>query len=99
MENNSDFWWMLALATPTVITVIAIFTAYGKYKEWKGEVNSDRKSFTEFMTEIRKDINKIFDRLPSPQTTAGSSPLGLTEFGEKISTDLEVKKVGSKDCE
>ena len=64
--------------------------------QWKGKVDSDRASFKEFMTgikgdlaEIRSNINRIFERLPSPRPLASGSPLRLTELGRKISARLD----------
>ena len=58
---------------------------------WIGKVNSDRVSFNEFMKEVRRDIKRIFERLPPPQTIAFESPLQLTEFGKEISETLKSK--------
>ncbi len=79
----------LAWLIPSVIAGLAaigggLFKAGG----WFSNVNSDRKSFKEFMDEIRGDIKEILLRLPPP-TVASSSPLRLTDFGEKISAWME----------
>ena len=69
------------------------------FGEWKGEVNTDRDHFKTFMEEmrvemreIRNSIEKLFIRptLPpsSSQPITNSSPLSLTDFGEKIASDL-----------
>ena len=44
------------------------------------------------MKEVRDRLDKILDRLPTPQAITGSSPLQLTEYGERIS-----KLSGAKD--
>lgn len=96
MTETHNLWpivaLLLSIATPTVIALIAIISAFGKYREWKGEVNSDRKSFTEFMVEIRGKFEEILARLPPPQTVAGKSPLALTDFGKVISQELSAKE-------
>ena len=63
--------------------------------QWKGNLDSDRASFKEFMAgikgdlaQIRSDINRIFERLPSGPLARGS-PLRLTELGRKISARLD----------
>lgn len=89
--KNYDFWWLLAFVTPTVIAVIAIIAAFGKYREWKGTVNADLDSFKAFVNEIRKDMKKIMERLPPPPTTVGASPIELTDFGEMVSKDIDAK--------
>lgn len=52
---------------------------------WVGAVNADRRSFKEFMTEVRDDLKKILARLP-PRVFAGESPIELTDLGKNIST-------------
>ena len=83
---NNPATWVIAAAA----VVGAIFAAGG----WFVAVNSDRKSFSEFMKEIkddikevRKDIKKIFQQLPSKVVYSGS-PLQLTDFGKRISECL-----------
>jgi len=39
--------------------------------------------------DIRKDIQKIFERLPEPGTVVSTSPLKLTSIGQKISEEIE----------
>lgn len=88
--------WLL-IATPIVIGLVAIVKGCSVYlqkvrakAEWKGAVDADRTSFKEFMEEVRTDIKKILDRLP-PATAAGSSPITLTDLGEKISREIGAK--------
>ena len=74
------------LANPLVwIGVVALVFGIGK---WVGNVNSDRKSFKEFMNEVRDDIKKTLDRLPPPLPVTAGSPLALTDLGRKISERL-----------
>ena len=55
---------------------------------WYANVNSDRKSFKEFMGRIEKKIEQIFERLPS-RTIESQSPIRLNELGRKISGKLD----------
>jgi len=71
-----------------IVSVIAAILGIGY---WVGQVNSDRKSLKEFMDEIRKDIKDILGRLPPPRPVQGSSPLSLTEFGERIADDIKAR--------
>lgn len=75
-------------------TIIALLAAIGGIGYWIGQVNSDRKSFKEFMKEIKDDISgirdnvqKIFERL-GPPTAASASPAQLTEFGERVAKGI-----------
>lgn len=84
--------WAVAAVTSILLAVIGFVYKYGK---WQGEVNTDRANFKEFMTEIRDDIKKIFERLPTPAVSPGS-PLRLTEYGEKLSDFLNAEKWASE---
>ncbi len=89
--------------TVTVFLFTAIFTILGlvfKIVYWMASVDKDRDALKEgaekdratlqkFMREIREDIKQIFMRLP-PASVAGSSPLRLTDFGERIAKRLKV---------
>ena len=61
---------------------------------WVGAVNADRRSFKEFMTEVRDDLNKILARLP-PRVFAGESPIELTDLGKNISA-RSTARIGQK---
>ena len=61
---------------------------------WVGEVNSDRKSFKEFMAEMRRDMRDIHRDIKhvltalgrlGPSVVGGTSPLRLTELGKRVS--------------
>ena len=62
---------------------------------WKGAVDSDREAFKGFMIEIRNKIDKIFTRLP-PLPVASSSPLCLTELGERISDCVDGRTLAGR---
>ena len=78
-------WWQMLIVG--LAAGGGIFAA-GK---WVGAVNSERESFRAFMKEVREKLDKIFERLPPPQTVESGSPLRLTEFGKEISRQLDVK--------
>ncbi len=59
---------------------------------WYANVNSDRKSFNEFMDYIRGRIDEIFDRLPNP-LTKDASPLRLSDSGEEISKKINAPTI------
>lgn len=70
---------------------------------WVGRVNSDRESFKGFVKEIRTDIseirtniNRIFERLPVPQLVKTSSPVTLTERGAEVSKTVQSKAWSDK---
>ena len=90
---NLDYW--LVGITGVIISIVVTFLltainfAY-KYGKWKGEVNTDRNTFKEFMLEIRKDIKEIFGRLP-PLLTTSLSPIRLTELGGRISNNIDAE--------
>ena len=80
------------LENPIVfVLILTIATGLFYAGRWTGNVNTDRENFKNFMKEIRDKIDKIFERLPAPPPIATSSPLQLTDFGEKISACADGK--------
>ncbi|MCY4131331.1 MAG: hypothetical protein OXF39_01645 [Nitrospira sp.] len=82
MENLSPY------ATPIVIVIIAIIGGVVGLIQWGANVNADRKTFREFMEEVKNDIKELLRRLP-PVTTTGESPIELTDLGKKVVTMLQ----------
>ena len=70
-------------------TILAGIAAMAGVGYWVGQINSDRKSFKEFMREVRDDIKTILNRLPPEPTAKGSSPMHLTDFGERIAKHID----------
>lgn len=84
MENWPD--------TPLILVAfLAVASVLVSIGVWVGSVNADRKSFKEFMNEVRNDIKKILARLPAP-TIEGGSPIRLTDLGRSVADDLDVGK-------
>ena len=82
MENISEY------ATPLTLIGITIVGAVISFIQWHANVNADRKTFKEFMNEIKNDIKTILLRLP-PSATSQNSPIRLTELGDKIVQDVK----------
>ena len=85
-----------------ILIILAIGTAVFYIGRWVGDVNSDGKSFKEFMTrienkfdEINKHIIEIFKKLPE-QAATGASPLELTDFGHAISEIAGAKQIAKR---
>lgn len=78
-----------------VALLASLGTAILKFGEWKGKIDSDRKMFSDFMEEIRKDIKEILTRLP-PVEAAGTSPITLTEFGRSIAEEVGAREVAER---
>ena len=66
-------------------------TADKDRQTFKEDLKQHRSTLQKFMVEIRDDIKKIFLRLP-PVPVASSSPLKLTDFGEKIAKEFEARE-------
>ena len=81
-----------------IVVVLAVGGGLIAIGKWIGSVNTDRKSFHEFMTYVRDKLDKILDRLPPPPAVQANSPVSLTEFGEKISNGLSVKAWAAKEA-
>ena len=75
---------------PIVTAIIAAAGALLGIGIWVGTITTNVKTLKGFMSEIRDDIKKIFERLPAP-TTASNSPIRLTELGTQISEKLDAK--------
>ena len=85
IENNPV---LTAVIVTTVLGIAGVTIRYAfKFGKWKGQVDTDRTNFTEFMGEIREDIKKILERLPR-QTEVSASPIRLTELGQKVSREI-----------
>lgn len=79
----------------SVAVVGLLITAAGlifKSGKWKGEVDSDRKAFKEFMDKIEQKIEEVLERLPSRRVVTPASPLQLTDFGKEIAEEIEAEK-------
>ena len=85
------------LAIGAAVAVVGLLiTAAGlifKSGKWKGEVDSDRRAFKEFMNNIEKKIEDILERLPPRKVVTQASPLQLTDFGKEIAEEIEAEKV------
>ena len=83
LENDWGFW---ALAFTILGSVAAFF-------RWQGKVDEKLTGLDELkkvVSEIQKTVSEILGRLP-PQTFTSQSPLKLTDFGKKISKELNVE--------
>lgn len=89
--NTNEWMQYVWLATPTVITLIAICGALVQFGRWSGKVN-------EFMDHTRHNIDvlfiQLFGRLDG--TIERASPMRLTDRGRKISDELGIKAWAKK---
>ena len=93
LGRGMEMWFMGAAVTVSVTVLLAFISFVYKHGYWKGEVNSDRKSFKDFMKEIKRDIREIKDKLSGiPPATSPGSPLELTDYGKKLSKFLDAEK-------
>ena len=71
-----------------VLTIIGVGIPYiYKFGKWKGQVDSDRTTFKDFMAEVRDDIKEILKRLPRA-TEGSASPIRLTDLGQRVSEEI-----------
>ena len=79
------------LSTPLVVTAsLAVIIAVVKVIRWTATVDLKLEQFTRFAKEVRDDIKQIFLRLP-PVPVVASSPLQLTDYGEKMADFMRAK--------
>ena len=98
-----DEWY----ANPVVWTLVglAIVAAAGRFWYWRGQVDSDRDKFKNFMTEVGRKIDRIQEKTDRIQenvhelmrvtrsVSKPGSPLTLTELGKKVSNCLKSKDI------
>lgn len=82
------------IPTWVALVIIGMFGLSIRLAVWYGSVNSDRKTFTTFMNEVREDIKEIrikleeiFNKMPTP-AYGSKSPLQLTEWSEELARKL-----------
>ena len=79
------------LSTPLIVTAsLAVIIAVVKVIRWTATVDLKLDQFTRFAKEVRDDIKQIFLRLP-PVPVVASSPLQLTDYGEKMADFMRAK--------
>ena len=74
------------ISVTAVLAVVALVFAIGR---WVGGVNEHRSSVVAFMAEMRGQLERILERLPSTAVSSGS-PLRLTSLGRQISDAIGV---------
>ena len=81
-------WFISWVQTPLIVTAaIAVLALVWKASGWKTTVDTFIKDIGNKVGEIGKKVDKLLKRLPEP-TTASESPRKLTEFGAKISREI-----------
>ncbi|MDE2645691.1 MAG: hypothetical protein OXI05_07635 [Bacteroidota bacterium] len=96
----------VTLSAPQIVGLIAGLFVIGAtligIGKWIGSVNSDRKTFKDFMQEIREKIDDILLRLPRKPPSIlleSKSPLGLNKKGQEISKELNAVAWAKKNAE
>ena len=74
-----------------VVLALAVATATGRLLMWIGGVNEHKSEVSEFMREIRADIKRIFQRLPSKTPDRGS-PVRLTALGAEVAKQIGARR-------
>ena len=74
-----------------VVGGIALLGTVWRLGVWMGSVNEFKTGVRPILDEIRNDIKKILNLLPSP-VTATESPIKLSDLGRTISGELDADK-------
>ena len=77
--------WVAATPWWVFIGIVGALISVGI---WIGSVNTHLKSFKDAVSEIRDDIKKILQWMPSKTIDSGS-PLKLTTMGDKVSKSID----------
>jgi len=80
------------------IFIITILGSAAAFFRWQGKVDEKLKGIDDLnktivgmKAQFEKNFNEIFLRLPTPKTYSSQSPPRLTDFGKKISKELDMK--------
>ena len=83
--------WENWLTPVLIVAALAMVGAVLKSGNGVGSMDSLKETVENSIMEIKNDINKILERLPS-RTIAEGSPLTLTELGRLISKELKANE-------
>ncbi|MCY4261655.1 MAG: hypothetical protein OXC91_15535 [Rhodobacteraceae bacterium] len=91
-------WRFWGLVIPAFLGVIGWFVSHlVSSSKWRGRVDTKLEgidALNKTVSEIKRDfetaLRDIFLRLPPPQTAISQSPVQLTDFGRKISAELDM---------
>ena len=73
------------LNAPLAVLLVAALAGLVWLSKWIGGVNEHKSEVGRLMQEIRTDIKKIFQRLPS-EALDRDSPIRLTDLGDEMAT-------------
>jgi len=78
--------------TPTAAAAIAIafVTALWKGARWTGKIDAEIGGLKDLVKEIRDKLDRAFQAIPS-NTVVGSSPVRLTDLGERIAEETDAR--------
>ncbi len=78
-------WWVIAGV------VVAVVIAVVRVSRWTGRVDARLDALASAVADIRKTIGDILERLAPPPAVQASSPIRLTNFGERISATVKAR--------
>jgi len=83
--------------TPTAAAAIAIafVTALWKGARWTGKIDAEIGGLKDLVKEIRDKLDRAFQAIPS-NTVVGSSPVRLTDLGERIAEETDARRPGER---
>ena len=86
-------WWTIGAAVVAAVGLVATLVVIAfKVGKWTGGVNTSLTAFKEAVVEIRGDIKKILQWIPS-KTVDSDSPLKLTTVGGKVSKSIDAPSI------
>lgn len=91
--------YVVVIAVVAVAIIGAAIKFLMQYYEWKGKINAKSESFDTVIRNIESKFSAINTRLDniwshisgSPATTRAESPIRLTEFGHRISSEWRAR--------
>ena len=109
MQFLQENWFYISVSIAVISLIIVIMVRLIGIGVWVGTTNTQieslqnglktvqegLKTVQEGLKTVQEDIKKLFERLPPPKTADSSSPLNLTDFGQKISDHVDAKEWAS----
>lgn len=85
------------LNAPLAVLLVAALAGLVWLSKWIGGVNEHKSEVGRLMQEIRTDIKKIFQRLPS-EALDRDSPIRLTDLGDEMATRIDAGAWAAKEA-
>lgn len=91
--SASTPWWVI------VGLILTVAVALFKGSRWTGRVDDRLDTLSAAVTEIRKVLDSVLERIPKPPAVASGSPLRLTSLGERMRDQIGAGDIADRIAE